>query len=504
MISLVTLALLASVPVLIYVFLTWNFDYWKKRGVRGPKPTPLLGSFPSLFTQKQHFANDLNDIYRKYKNDENYVSVFLMRAPQLMILDPALVHEVFVTAFKHFHDNDVARLVDTKKDPLIANNPFIATGHAWKEQRSLVSPGMTGTRIKVAYSVMQKVCNSFCDYIEKEIKMMHKDGINGKELSLRFTAENVCDSVLGINARSFTNDRIPVAENVKVFAENNTIFLIYSIFAGLFPSAINFYKAKFFPKHCEEFFINLMKQAFKMRQENKTDRQDFLNHLLSMSEKKELNYIELASHTMTFLIDGLDTTATAISHCLLFLARSPDVQEKLHEEIVQNSDENGELSFEKLNELPYLDACFHESIRMFPPGLFSTKICTEPYEFTNKNGDKLKVNVGETIMLPLYAIHNDPQIYPEPEKFDPERFMPENGGVKKYRDMGAFLGFGDGPRMCLGMRFALTQSKAALSAVIRKFIVKVNPKTEPINKLDPKAFLAMQDGGVWLDFEKRV
>lgn len=59
-----TIALIALVVVLVYVFFTWNFDYWKKRGLEGPKPTPLIGSFPGMFSSKTHFVDDYDNIYR--------------------------------------------------------------------------------------------------------------------------------------------------------------------------------------------------------------------------------------------------------------------------------------------------------------------------------------------------------------------------------------------------------------------------------------------------------
>lgn len=78
------------------------------------------------------------------------------------------------------------------------------------------------------------------------------------------------------------------------------------------------------------------------------------------------------------------------------------------------------------------------------------KLCTETCEVTNRDGTTLKIYAGQVVIVPVLSITRDPDIYEDPESFKPERFLPENGGVKKYRDMGAFLGFGNGPRICLG------------------------------------------------------
>lgn len=96
----------------------------------------------------------------------------------------------------------------------------------------------------------------------------------------------------------------------------------------------------------------------------------------------------------------------------------------------------------------------------------------------------------------------DEDYYESPQEFIPERFLEENGGLKKYKDMGVYYGFGEGPRACLGMRFALAQIKTALVEIIRKFEVHVNPKTRNDCELDPKYFLARLYGGIYLDFKR--
>lgn len=92
-----------------------------------------------------------------------------------------------------------------------------------------------------------------------------------------------------------------------------------------------------------------------------------------------------------------------------------------------------------------------ESLRIYPPGFWSTKCCTLQHEVKNKNGEIFAIEEGETVLIPIYALHHDPQFYPQPEQFKPERFLQQPGGVKYFKDRGVFLGFGDGPRTCLGI-----------------------------------------------------
>lgn len=183
------------------------------------------------------------------------------------------------------------------------------------------------------------------------------------------------------------------------------------------------------------------------------------------------------------------------------MGRNPDCQEKLRQEILENLSTDGKLSFEKLLELKYLDQCFHETLRIFGPGLFSSKKCTKPAQLTTLNGTKVDVEPETVVIIPSFSIHRDPEYYPEPEKFIPERFSEENGGTKKYQNAGVYMPFGDGPRTCPGMKFATVQVKAAVVKLVQDFRISVNSKTRNDNYLNPTFFMALLDGGIWLDFE---
>lgn len=102
-------------------------------------------------------------------------------------------------------------------------------------------------------------------------------------------------------------------------------------------------------------------------------------------------------------------------------------------------------------DLPYLDQCVHETLRLFPPLATLFKLCTEPVELNNElGGIKVTLKPQDVVYISAYSFHYDPDYYENPNKFWPERFNEELGGVKKYRDMGVYLPFGDGPRMCPG------------------------------------------------------
>lgn len=148
------------------------------------------------------------------------------------------------------------------------------------------------------------------------------------QLALRFTSESLSDCVLGIKAYSYTSQALPIVDNVKKFAEHNTAFIVFSIMVGFLPSILEIFKAKFFPRDCEEFFMKLMSTAFQLHSNEKNERNDILSHLIKIKNVHKLHEVDMYSHTMTFLIDGLDTTATVISHCLLMVSFSFLIKKK--------------------------------------------------------------------------------------------------------------------------------------------------------------------------------
>lgn len=181
------------------------------------------------------------------------------------------------------------------------------------------------------------------------------------------------------------------------------------------------------------------------------------------------------------------------------LAKNKRVQDKLREELKNHFDKNGDISFEALNEISYLDFVFLEALRLHSPAVNLRRKCEEEIEL-EFDGKRLKVEKGMNVYIPIQSIHNDPNYYVEPLKFHPERF--DDGALKSYRDRCIFLPFGDGPRICLGMRFATLQSKLALAGLVHNFKMTVNEKTQdnPL-VIDPNEFLNVKVGGLWIDFK---
>ena len=174
----------------------------------------------------------------------------------------------------------------------------------------------------------------------------------------------------------------------------------------------------------------------------------------------------------TFMFAGHDTTTSGISFALYVLSKHPDIQEKVFEE-VQNVcfEENRPITYNDLQEMKYLEQVIKECLRMYPPATTISRYLTEDVEY---DGQILPKGLDLTIII--YALHQNPELYPNPHIFDPERFTTENSRSRSHY---AFIPFSAGPRNCIGQRFAMLEIKATVAKIIRNFKLLPAPGHEP-------------------------
>jgi len=169
---------------------------------------------------------------------------------------------------------------------------------------------------------------------------------------------------------------------------------------------------------------------------------------------------------MLFFAVGHETTATLLSSCGLFLSLYPNLQERLYREVHEAfENEKGDISYETLLELQYLDAFISEALRFYTPTLTFDREASEDVDI-DVDGFKFTIPKGMGVVIPFHAIHHDPDNYEDPECFDPDRFMPQN---KHKIKPCTFIPFGSGPRFCLASRFALIEAKLALANLVNRY-----------------------------------
>lgn len=197
----------------------------------------------------------------------------------------------------------------------------------------------------------------------------------------------------------------------------------------------------------------------------------------SSRKQQKLTDSEIIANCIFFFIAGYETTASTISHCIYELACNEAIQDRLNADLHRSLDHlQGEQHYDEyfdtiMSGIPYLEAVVKETLRRYPPVAVLTRVC-------NKSGYKLTADLclekNQLIQISVSGIHLNPEYYPEPTRFQPDRFMPEN---KHLLVPYAYLPFSLGPRNCIAMRFAYQEIKLCLADIVRKYRFQVTPQT---------------------------
>ena len=186
------------------------------------------------------------------------------------------------------------------------------------------------------------------------------------------------------------------------------------------------------------------------------------------------------------------------------LAVNPDVQERLRDEIDRVRSTIGsadKLNYETLQSMRYLDMVANETLRKWTPAPFLDRTCTKPYMLEDYDGRRVQLQPGDGLWIPAAAIMRDPQLFPEPDRFWPERFEPESAGAPV--DSSAMLAFGLGPRNCIGSRFALMETKAVFFFLLTHFLLEAGPRTQHPIRLKKSSLGPCAEKGSWIRFRLR-
>lgn len=205
---------------------------------------------------------------------------------------------------------------------------------------------------------------------------------------------------------------------------------------------------------------------------------------------------------MLFFLAGFTGITMQASFVCHELVVNREVQEKLYNECkeVQAKLQGKQINYEVIQKMKYLDMVISEGLRRWPIAPMTDRIANKPYVIENYNGDKVQVNVGDGIWFPTLGLHMDPQYFPEPEKFVPERFSEENRS--KIQTM-AYQPFGTGPRNCIGSRFALMISKSFVYHMVSNFHLEMCDQTQDPLRLQRRSGTVTAEKGFWMNLRAR-
>ena len=204
------------------------------------------------------------------------------------------------------------------------------------------------------------------------------------------------------------------------------------------------------------------------------------------------------SNAILLFFAGNDTTAASVSFILYFLAKNPEIQEKLYQEIsdtIEDNDGDKNLNYDQLFSMTFMDKVIKEGLRHWAFN-FMDRICVKDYYLEEF---KFVIPKGMVVQSSVDAIYQDPELYAKPKEFDPETNFEDNSLFSP-----TFFAFGQGPRACLGMRFALSMIRTALVHILAQYELVPNEKTvKDISNRNALDSTLLPHGGIHATFIKR-
>jgi cytochrome P450 len=216
------------------------------------------------------------------------------------------------------------------------------------------------------------------------------------------------------------------------------------------------------------------------RQAHPNDSDDLLNLLLgARDEHGPLPLKRVRDEVTTFMLAGHETTANALSWMWYLLALNPAARDRMLEE-VDTVLAGRRPTVDDLPRLQWTTACFQEAMRMFPPAWSIPRTAIEEDRLGGR-----RIPRGATVIIPIHALHHDERFWPDPETFDPSRFLPEQ---VKGRHRSAYLPFGGGKRVCIGTSFALMETALITAMMSQSFVYELVPG----HPVEPEATLTLR------------
>lgn len=390
-----------------------------------------------------------------------------MSTPTYIIEDPELVKQICVKNFDSFMNH--LDLGSTENDPLFNRALISMKDNEWKEMRSSLSPVFTGNKIRLMFELVKECADTMMKYCKNRLK---KEGsaleINVKDLFQKSTVDVISACAFGVKIDSLKDPENPVFLSVKDFLDKGTVFDMIKFYLMIyFPKIAVLLRIKAIPDETTKFFTELITSTIKMRRKNKSAYKDIIDLLLTENDnKRQWSDIDIAAQCFDFIAAGLETTAMTLTFALYELAMNSDIERKLHEEIKSTS--VNAIDYEKIQEFAYLDAFMSETLRKHPPGFMIDRMCNKEVVLYDEDGREITIEKDIPVWINVYGMHHNESHFPNPTKFDPERFLSSDTKVDPY----CYLPFGKGPRACIGMRFALMEIKLILFHLLSHFSVE--------------------------------
>ncbi|XP_023938411.2 cytochrome P450 6k1-like [Bicyclus anynana] len=460
--------------------LTWVYwrwlrvrSYWAERGVPHLPPNPILGSL--TFLQKQNAGVWMRRMYERFKTP--YIGIWLFWRPALIVNSPELARLVLVKDSANFRNRFVS---GGAADPIGKLNLFTIKDPEWTNIRRRLTTPFTAAKLRI----LQDFIRSKAMELAQRIKVEQKSRIHLKKLFADYSTDVIGTSAFGVACDATLTGRSHLRTVTEQFTQFSVLRGIGWCSMFFFPETVDFFRFKFFPKTSTDYFKRVYRAAVAQReaQSHDVESKDLLDVLLKIkkeSEEQNLGYSEdfIVAQAAIFLSGGYDTSGSLLAFMTYELAYYPEIQDKLYEYLLEAKERNGSDVFtsDQLADMTYLNYVIKEGLRKYSPMSWLDRVAADDY----KVDDKLTIKAGTPVYVNGVGMAYDPDYFPDPDKFDPDRFTPENEqNIKPY----TYMPFGEGPRICIGMRFGLMTVRFAMVAIYLNYkVVPVPDMPHPVD-----------------------
>ena len=442
-----------------------------------PPQVPLVTQPQSLWQSLAAARRNLLELIPETALHQPIVSGRMGRAWH-MVTDPAALKRVLLEKVDDYPKSEVTKNI---LRPAIGESLFVAQGAHWRWQRRAAAPVFTHRNIASLAPIMSAAADRSC------ARIAAKTGRAANLYTEMMTAAfEVISDVTFSGDEQF--DRAAVHRAVDGYIDQAARVSVLDILA--MPAWVPRPKRLMGSAAMAEMKAMSDRVIDARRERAPSETPDLLDLLLAGEDpktKRTMNTAELRDNLLTFIVAGHETTALTLSWALYLCAFDETVQDQLRAE-AQHVLGTRTATAVDVVKLPYTRQVIDEALRLYPPAGFLSRTAQKDDELAGQ-----KIARGDTVTLPIYALHRSHLLWEDPHHFDPSRFSGRQS-IDRY----AYLPFGDGPRICIGASFATQEAVIILATILSRFrftrVTGKDPKPVMILTLRP-------EGGVWLNVD---